>query len=235
MVVAMCVLSLQIISIHRENSLRKMVSYGETLPVPVATQEEETASEAALKIRSVIEDKRPRAVPSRKMRTPRLMKEFGRVLYDVPHDGNCGFWALLRGFKPNDELIRVDEIMELKHRSAKCAARTEFGPSHQEIGRMFGGHEWLDTAALPYVSKALDRDIIVSSSERNFGYDLFTYEGEAFHYDSIDEVHKEAANEKTIWLHNINNNHWTVAIPEDAIIPVGEESGCRETYFLINP
>jgi hypothetical protein len=131
--------------------------------------------------------------------------------------------------------------MDLKHLAAKCAAKTEFGPSRQEIGRLFGGNGWLDTGALPYVSCALKRDIIVSSSDKNFGYDLFTKEGEAWHYDLLDEIYREAADEKTIWLHNINNMHWTVAIHEEKKVEVNENGEIsedpekQETYFLIDP
>jgi hypothetical protein len=245
MVLAMCVLSLQIIELHQKNNLERTTTQHKVVPV---TAPEEPV--VAIKEKEVIEvpkrpeipvDQRPRAVLSQAMRTPKFMREFDRALYDVPHDGNCGFWAVLRGLKPDDELIRLDEVMDLKHSAAKCAAKTEFGPSRQEIGRMFGGNEWLDTGALPYISHALKHDIIVSSSDRNFGYDLFTEEGEAFHYDSIDEIHKEAADEKTIWLHNIDNVHWTVAIHEERKKEVNEDGETlegperRETYFLVDP
>jgi hypothetical protein len=242
MVFAMCVLSLQIIELHQKNNIEKFVPRHEVLPVAIpekSVEEEEVVEEP--KKPKVPVDQRPRAVPSRAMRTPKFMREFDRVLYDVPHDGNCGFWAILRGLKPDDELIRLDEIMNLKYRAAKCAAQTEFGPSRQEIGRMFGGNEWLDTGALPYVSHALKNDVIVSSSDKNFGYDLFTAEGETFHYDSIDEIHKEAANGKTIWLHNIDNAHWTVAIHEEGKTETNENDENQdgqekhEVYFLVNP
>ncbi|MDR2371899.1 MAG: hypothetical protein LBD60_02005 [Puniceicoccales bacterium] len=244
MVLAMCVLSLQIIELHQKNNPGKTVQHkvvSVTAPEePVAAVEEKKTVEVPKKP-GVPVDQRPRAILSKAMRTPKFMREFDRVLYDVPYDGNCGFWAVLRGLKPGDELIRSDEIMDLKHSAAKCAAKTEFGPSRQEIGRMFGGNEWLDTGALPYVAHVLKHNIIVSSSDKNFGYDLFTEEGEAFHYDSIDEIHKEAADEKTIWLHNIDNAHWTVAIHEEQKMEVDEngetlaEPEKHETYFLVNP
>jgi hypothetical protein len=239
MVFAMCVLSLQIIELHQENSLKKFKAH-EVLPIVVAEPPVETKAvvEVPKKPAEPV-DPRPRAIPSLEMRTPKFMREFDRVLYDVPHDGRCGFWAILRGLKPNDELIRLDEIMELKHLAAMCAAKTEFGPSRQEIGRMFGGDEWLGTDALPYVAHALKRDIIVSSSDKDFGCDLFTEDGEVFHYASIDEIHKEAGNGQTIWLHNIDNAHWTVAIREERRANGNNEPlnapEKPETYFLVNP
>jgi hypothetical protein len=195
------------------------------------------------KVQKTPVDRHPRATPSKKMPTPKLMKEYDRAIFDVPHDGNCGFWAILRGLNPDDELIRFDEIMDLKHKAAKYAAKMELGPSRQVIGRMFGGDEVLGTDALPYVSGALKRDIIASSSSGNFGFDLFAANGETFHYDSIDEISKEAGDEKTIWLHNINNAHWVVAIPEkkqEKKSPEEEEGNGdnageqdkNETYFL---
>ncbi|MDR2812814.1 MAG: hypothetical protein LBB05_03460 [Puniceicoccales bacterium] len=245
MVLAMCVLSLQIIELHQKDNLERLVSQHKVLPIVVPEEpvKEETIVEEPEKPKVVVDhaDQRPRAIPSKAMHTPKFMQEFDRTLYDVPRDGNCGFWAILRGLKPDDELIRLDEVMDLKHRAAKCAAKTEFGPSRQEIGRMFGGNEWLDTGALPYVSHALKCDIIVSSSDKSFGYDLFTEEGEAFHYDSINEIHKEAANGKTIWLHNINNMHWVVAIREERRLEINEDGEAlenqekHETYFLVNP
>jgi hypothetical protein len=240
MVLAMCVLSLQIIELNRRS--KKTVAYPEVSPIVVPEEpvEEEKVFEEPKKPKLPI-DRRQRAIPSKVMRTPRFIREFDRVLYDVPHDGNCGFWAILRGLKPDDELIRMDEIVDLKRRAAKCAAKTEFGPSHQEIDHMFGGNEWLDTAMLPYISHALERDIIVSSSDKNFGCDFFTEEGEAFHHNSIDEIHREAANEKTIWLHNIDNVHWTVAIYEEQKTKAdkngenSDNSEKHEVYFLLNP
>jgi hypothetical protein len=165
-----------------------------------------------------------------------MIREYERVLYDVPQDGQGGFWAILRGLRPHDSVIRFDEIRELKLRAAQCAEQTEFGPSPQAIGDLFGERSHLDTAALVYVAHAMGRDIIVTSSDERFGCDLFTAEGDTFHYDSVDEVYKEAANGQTIWLHNINNTHWAVALEREEAEPGaegGEASGRRETHFLL--
>ncbi|MDR1590905.1 MAG: hypothetical protein LBR92_02835 [Puniceicoccales bacterium] len=241
MVFAMCVLSLQIIDLHQKNSLKKCKVHA---AVPVASIEEtveKKEGDKEPKKNAAPIDQRPRAIPSVEMRTPKFMQEFDRILYDVPHDGRCGFWAILRGLNPDDELIRLDEVMELKRLAAKCAAKTELGPSRQEIARMFGGNEWLSSHALPYVAHALKRDVIVSSSDKNFGYDLFTEDGEVFHYASIDEIHKEASSGRTIWLHNIDNVHWTVAIREKRKVEVnenGEVLSVQEkplTYFIATP
>ncbi|MDR1435118.1 MAG: hypothetical protein LBI77_01800 [Puniceicoccales bacterium] len=246
MVIALCLLSLQLIKSHRENEPKISTKQRNALPI-APTFPKETS-----KVQEVVEepevpkipvDRRPRAMPSKKMLTPKLIREYDRTIFDVPHDGNCGFWAILRGMNPDSELIRSGKIMELKRTAAKYAAKVELGPSQQTIERMFGGNEVLGTDALPYVSGALKRDIIVSSSDGNFGYDLFTAKGETFHYDSIDEISREASDEKTVWLHNINNAHWVVAIPEkiQGANPPEEEAkngnnsseqSENETYFL---
>ncbi|MDR1303453.1 MAG: hypothetical protein LBJ81_02425 [Puniceicoccales bacterium] len=242
MMFAVCILAWQLIELHLERNLKK----SEEKPVQAAVappNDKEEKIEAAEEVTAptapvipVPVGRRPRAVPSKKMRTPKVIHEYERTLYDVPRDGQGGFWAILRGLRPNAEVIRFDEVMELKYRSAQCAEQTELGPSPNEIGRLFGEREMLDTAALPYVAHALARDMIVTSSDESFGCDLFTAEGETFHYDSIDEIHKEAANEKTIWLH-FDKAHWTVAIgngeaASDGVS--GEAARQRETYFLMN-
>jgi hypothetical protein len=242
MVLAMCVLSLQIIELNQRDDFKKLAVHPKISPAAVSEKpvEEEKVFEEPKKPKPSV-DRRPNVMPSKAMRTPKLLQKFGRVLYDVPHDGNCGFWAILRGLNPDDELIHMDEVINLKYRAAKCAARTKFGPSRQEIVRMFGGNEWMDTGMLPYISHALGRDIIVSASNKIFGYYFFTDKGEAFHYDSIDEIRNEAANEETIWLHNIDSVHWTVAIYEGRKIKANEDdeysddSEKHETYFLVNP
>lgn len=242
MVFAMCILSWQLIELHLERSLKKSEEkpiLGVVVPPEDKGEEEvEVAEEVPAPVMPAVPppvDRGPRAIPSKKMRTPKVIKEYERTLYDAPRDGQGGFWAILRGLKPNAEVIRFDEVMELKYRSAQCAEQTELGPSQRAIERLFGEREMLDTAALPYVAHALARDMIVTSSDESFGCDLFTAEGETFHYDSVDEVYKEAANEKTIWLHNINNAHWAVAIGDGDVGfdgEGGETSPQRETYFI---
>jgi hypothetical protein len=243
MMLAVCILSWQLIELHLERDLKKFEKKPvRTTAVPPKDKEEkaeaaEAVRELSMPVRPVPTDHKPRAIPSKKMRTPKMIKEYERTLYDVPRDGQGGFWAILRGLRPSAEVIRLDEVMELKNRSAQCAEQTELGPSQEEIERLFGEREMLDTAALPYVAHALARDMIVTSSDENFGCDLFTAEGETFHYDSVDEVHKEAANGGTIWLH-FNNGHWVAAIGNGGAEFEGEGGEAlrrRETYFLINP
>jgi hypothetical protein len=241
MIFAVCILSWQLIELHLERSLKKFEEKRvQEIVVPPKDREEKVKAPKAVPVMPVMPlpvDRRPRAIPSKKMHTPEIIREYERTLYDVPRDGQGGFWAILRGLRPKAEVIRFDEVMELKYRSAQCAEQTELGPSQEEIGRLFGEHEMLDTAALPYVAHALARDMIVTSSDESFGCDLFTAEGETFHYDSVDEVYKEAANEKTVWLHNINNTRWAVAVG-DSETGADEEGGetphQRETYFLVN-
>ena len=235
MVFAMCVLSLQIINLHQEKDLERFkrhdnVYSGEKLTLNdlYPEQESQAAPEVPAQPQVATAVAQPRVLPSKKIRTPKTIREYERTLYDVPHDGKCGFWALLRGLNPEDELIHVKDIADLKKKAAKCALKTELGPSRQEVRKMFFGDAPLDTAMLPYVSHAVERDVIVSSNEIP-GFDLFTKDGETFHYDTIDEINKEAEKSSTVWLHNISNVHWTVAIPNP-----DEDEKEHDAYYLVS-
>lgn len=238
MVVSMCVLSLQIIDLHRQNDdeMRKELLQN-VAPVEEESAEKETVSEEKVVPKEVVKVETPvpsipKAVPSKRLRTPREMRRYGRTLYDVPADGQCGFWALLRGLNPKDELIRREDLLGLKKKAARCAAKTDGGPTRGEILRMFAGDEVLDTGMLPYLSHAMERDVVVTSTLENFGYDLFTENGETYHYDTVEEIEKEVESPQTIWLHNIENRHWTVGVPDEEEDP---EKAPQDVYFLLNP
>ncbi|MDR3317714.1 MAG: hypothetical protein LBS71_02835 [Puniceicoccales bacterium] len=244
MMLAICILSLQLIELHQERDLREAKTEH---PISVAAPKVETekklevVEEAARKPAELTDPKpdlRPHPMLSRRLRTPETIKEYNRVLYDVPHDEQCGFWAVIRGLMPKNELIRFDDVLGLKYRSVEYAAKSEEEVSRQEIGRLFSKNEPFQASTLLYMTQAIGRDVIVSNADEGAGCDLYTPEGELFHYDSIDEIYKEAANEKTIWLHKINNKHWVVALHEEESEQNNEkESQLKqpEVYFLVNP
>lgn len=237
MVVSMCVLSLQIIDLHKQKDEEMLKELQSVVPVEEESEEVTVREEEKVEPTEVAKVETPvpsipKAVPSKRLRTPREMRRYGRILYDVPADGQCGFWALLRGLNPKDELIRREDILRLKKKAARCAAKTEGGPTRGEILRMFAGDEALDTGMLPYLAHAMGRDVVVTSTLENFGYDLFTENGETYHYDTIEEVEREVESPQTIWLHNFDNHHWTVGIPDEED---DTEKTPQEVYFLLHP
>lgn len=152
-----------------------------------------------------------------RLKTPRFMREYDRTLYDTPHaepgkSSLSGYWGLLRAAYPEIEVWRKSDIQRLKEQSAEVAREMEQGPSETEINSMRNSEYDLDSAHLVYIAQVLDRDIIVSSNIGP-GFDLFTENGETFHYDTLEEIAAEANRPETIWLHNINQRHWVVALP----------------------
>jgi hypothetical protein len=97
----------------------------------------------------------------------------------------------------------------------------KFGPSTQEIERMFGDQEIFDTTILPDITFVLNYDIIVSSSDENSDCDLFTPEGQP-----------------SIWLHSINNERETITIVGNQMESKGtadEIAKKHKVIFCVNP
>ncbi|MDE6576314.1 MAG: hypothetical protein K2L24_02860 [Opitutales bacterium] len=236
MVFAMCVLSLQIIELHQDSDLKRYrAQQVEKLELKTP---EEPAVEPSTPPATPVEKQTAEPVPvpsgpivvlSKPLRTPKVLRSYDRSLYDVPAEANGGFWALLRGLHPEDKLIRSEWIAKLKRKAAKRALAMEPGPSESEVRRMFGEETPLDTAMLPYLAQAMGQAVIVSDNQGH-GYDLFLDDGETEHYDQIEDLTKYAENPQTVWLHNLDNAHWTVAVANAHDDPTPED-----VYFLTTP
>ncbi|MDR2806719.1 MAG: hypothetical protein LBB11_01005 [Puniceicoccales bacterium] len=207
--------------------------------IPPPNHEVEVVEDAAVSVPKSevpqdLGDALPYAIASKKVRTPESMVLFERTLYDVPYDDYSGFWALLRTAKPKDELIRFDEIAVLKQHLARYVDKMEVGLSSQEIESMFVEHQSLNVDALPYISRALERDIIVSNADEGAGYDLFTGNGEVLHFDFIEELSREAGDRETLWLHR-DQQHWMAAVYQEKKAKNDglKQSRTKETYFLM--
>lgn len=227
MVFAMCVLSLQIIELHQDSDLKRYrAQHIEKLElkVPEAEEKEVTPEPPVVVTPPAPQDLGPKVILSAPLRTPKMIREYDRTLYDVPAGPEAGFWALLRGKYDDDKLIRSEWIAKLKRKATKRALAMEPGPSESEVFRMFGGNAPLDTAMLPYLAQAVGRTVIVSDSQ-NHGYDLFFDNGDTEHYDFIEDINKYAENHKSIWLHLLED-HWTVAM---------HNSDDEETFYLLSP
>ncbi|MDR1366574.1 MAG: hypothetical protein LBJ13_01545 [Puniceicoccales bacterium] len=249
MVFAMCVLSLQIIELHQKNDTTKVVVQHDALPaaapqsisqdvpqnvpqnIPQKPEEEKDleGSEGKLPPGRYL-----RVIRSKLIHTPKSMQKINRMLYDVPVDGNSVLWAILRGVMLDDRFISVHEIRALQLLIIKCAPEMGWNQTPQEIMRMFDSNELPDTAVFSLIAYALKCDIILSTSDKNRGYDICAKDGEIFHSDSISEIYKEADDKATIWAYyDVDRGRWAAAIQEKISSEIHESQGKHKVYFLV--
>jgi hypothetical protein len=103
------------------------------------------------------------------------------TLRDVPHDGDCGVWALLQGINPDVDYLgerdtRMQEMIDLRNRVA--AAISADDPAANRIGTPATAAgdlvHWINTEDFEHFARYLDRPIgviVAGNGFRFFGAD----------------------------------------------------------------